>query len=100
MQWIKDNELPPWAWLLGSLSLLSGALINLFTKNVWLGVLLICVGIWLARWWYEVPIDHPRFQKKSERQVRFHRNMVSVCSWGMLITIIAVICFYLLGILP
>ena len=100
MQWMKDNELPPWAWLLGNLSLLSGALINLFTKNVGLGLPLIAIGIWLARWWYEVPVDHPRFQKISERRVRSYRNMLSACSWGMLIAIVAVICFYVFGVLP
>ncbi|MDD9974839.1 MAG: hypothetical protein OXU27_12580 [Candidatus Poribacteria bacterium] len=100
MEWMRNNELPTWAYLLGSLSLLSGALINLFTKNVLLGIPLICLGVWLARWWYEVPVDHPRFQKMSERRFRFYRNMILVCSWGMLITMVAVICFYIFGVLP
>ena len=99
MQWMKDNELPPWAWLLGTLSLLSGALINLFTKNVLLGIPLICVGVWLARWWCEVPTDHPRFQKKSERQVRFYRSIIVGTSWGILVLTVAAVCLRVFGVL-
>ena len=91
MKWMKDHELPPWAYLLGGLSLPAGSLINIFTKNV-LGTFLICVGIWLIRWWYEAPADHSRFRKLSEQQFRFYRSIVLATSWGMLVLTVAAVC--------
>ena len=32
MKWMKDNESPPWAYLLGALLIISGVLINLTYK--------------------------------------------------------------------
>ena len=84
MKWMRNRELPSWAYLLGCLLLLLGALIDIFTKNL-LGMPLICLGIWLARWWYEGSADHPRFQKMSERQLRVYQRIISVASWGILI---------------
>jgi hypothetical protein len=101
MKWMRNHELPPWAYLLGGLSLASGSWINVLTKNVLLGIPLICVGTWLIRWWLEVPADHPRFQKKmSERRFRFYRNIMSANSWAMLIVAVAVVSLSIFGVLP
>ena len=93
MKWMKNRELPPWAYLLGVVLLASGCWINVITENFLLGILLICIGSWLMRWWFEVPADHPRFQKMSERRFCICRNMMSVYSWGMLIVTVAAVCF-------
>ena len=102
MQWMKDIELPPWAYLLGSLLLPSGCLINVFIKNRLAGVagvFSMCFGVWLIRWWYEAPADHPRFQKISERRFRFGRGLALTCSWLMLILTVATVCLYVSDVL-
>ena len=92
MKWMRTRELPPWAWLLGALLISFGPLLSLFSGNVWLGAPLICLGLWLLRWWLEVPADPPRVQKMSERRFRVYQRIISVCSWGMLIlTVISLI---------
>ncbi len=100
MKWMKDHELPAWAYLIGGLSLAAGAWINVLTKNALLGTSLICVGIWLIRWWYEAPADHSRFQKLSERQFRFFRSSIIVSSWGMLVVTLAFVCLSAFDVLP
>lgn len=100
MEWMRNNELPTWAYLLGGLLLAIGALINVITKYRLLGIPLICVGTWLIRWWLEVPADHPRFQKMSEHRFRLCRNMMLVCSWGMLIITAAAVCLSVFGVIP
>ena len=99
MEWMRNNELPPWAYLVGGLSLAAGSWINVLTKNVWLGTSLVCVGIWLIRWWYEAPAEHSRFQKLSERQFRFFRSAMVVSSWVMLVTLVALVCLSIFGVL-
>ena len=100
MKWMKHRELPPWAYLLGGLLLASGCWINVLTEYFLLGIPVMCIGSWLMRWWFEVPVDHPRFQKMSERRFRFCRNMMLTCSWGMLIVTVAVVSFSVFGVFP
>ena len=100
MKWMRNRELPPWAYLLGGLLLVFGSWINVLTENFLLETLLICIGSWLVRWWFEVPADHPRFQKMLERQFRTYRNMMSVCSWGMLIATVVAVCFSVFDVIP
>ncbi len=100
MKWMRNRELPSWAYLLGGLLLATGSWINVLTKNLLLGTLLMCIGSWLMRWWFEVPTDHPRFQKISERRFRFLRNMTLTCSWGMLILTAAAVCLSVFGVIP
>ena len=100
MKWMRNRELPPWAYLLGGLLLASGCWINVLTEYFWLGTLLMCIGCWLMRWWFEVPSDHPRFQKISERRFRFCRKMVLTCSWGMLILTAAAVCLSIYDVIP
>ena len=100
MQWIKNHKLPTWAYMLGGLLFPVGALINVFTKHRLLGMSLICVGAWLIRWWLEAPADHSIFQKISEQRFRLYRNMMSVCSWGMLVLTVTAVCLYVFGVLP
>ncbi len=100
MKWMRNRELPSWAYLLGGLLLATGCWINVLTKNLLLGTLLMCIGSWLMRWWFEVPTDHPRFQKISERKFRFLRNMALTCSWGMLILTAAAVCLSVVGVIP
>ena len=104
MKWMRNRELPPWAYLLGGLLLVFGSWINVLTENFLLEMLLICIGIWLVRWWFEVPADHPRFQtrfqKMLEGQFRIYRNMVSACSWGMLIVTVVAVCLSVFNVIP
>ena len=99
MKWMKNRELPPWAYLVGGLSLAFGALLNVLTKNVLLGTFLVCVGIWLIRWWYEAPADHSRYRKLSERQYRFYRSLVVATSWAILVITVAAVCLRVFGVL-
>ena len=99
MKWMRNRELPPWAYVLGTLLMVFGCWINALTENFLLGISLMCIGSWLMRWWFEVPTDHPRFQKMSERRLRICRNMMSACSWGMLI-IAAAVCFSVFDVIP
>ena len=98
MKWMRNRELPPWAYLLGVLLFPAGCWINTLAENFLLGIPLMCIGTWLMRWWFEVPADHPRFQKMSERRFRFCRNMTLACSWGMLILTAAAVCFSVFGV--
>ena len=100
MKWMRNSELPAWAYLLGGLLLAFGCWINVLTKNVLLGVSLMCVGSWLMRWWFEVPADHPRFQKMSERRFNVCRSMALASSWGMLILTVTVVSCAIFGVLP
>lgn len=100
MEWMRNNELPAWAYLVGGLSLAFGSLTNVFTKNVLLGTTLICVGTWLIRWWYEAPADHSRFQKLSERKFRAYRSIMVATSWVMLVLTVAAVCLRVFGVLP
>ncbi len=100
MEWMRNNELPTWAYLLGGLLLASGCWINILTENFLLGIPLMCIGSWLVRWWFEVPADHPRFQKMSEQRFRLYRNMMLVCSWGMFIITVVAVCFSVFGVIP
>ena len=115
---MNRRELPPWAYLLGGLLLVFGSWINVLTGNFLLETLLICIGCWLVRWWFEVPADHPRFQnwlvrwwfevpadhprfqKMLERQFRIYRNMISACSWGMLIATVVTVCLSVFDVIP
>ena len=99
MKWVRNNELPPWAYLVGGLSLAAGGWISVLTKHVWLGNSLVCVGIWLIRWWCEAPADHSRFQKLSERQFRICRSSMVVSSWVMLVATVARVCLSIFGVL-
>ena len=99
MQWMKHIELPPWAYHLGCLLVAFGCWMNALTENFLLGTLLMCIGSWLMRWWFEVPTDHPRFQKISERRFRFWRGTNLACSWLMLILTVAAVCLYVSGVL-
>ena len=99
MKWMRNNELPVWAYLSGGLLLAVGALINVFTKNVLLGIPLICVGIWLMRWWYEAPADRSGFRKLSEQQFRFYRSIIVGTSWGILVLTVAAVCLRVFGVL-
>ena len=100
MKWMKSHELPLWAYVVGVLLLASGGLINAFTKNVLLGMPLICVGIWLMRWWYEAPADHSRFRKLSEQQFRFYRSIMIATSWVILVATVTLVCLSIFGVLP
>lgn len=100
MKWMRNRELPPWAYVLGVLLLAFGGWINVLTELFLLGTLLMCIGFWLMRWWFEVPTDHPRFQKMSERRFRFCRNTMLAGSWGMLILTAAAVCRSISGVIP
>ena len=100
MKWMKDHESPPWAYLLGALLIISGVFINLLVKTVLLGTIIVFWGAWLHRWWYEVPVGHPRFEKMSEQRFRFCRNTAIVASWLMLVLTVAAVCLYVFGVLP
>ena len=91
MKWMRNRELPPWAYLLGSLLILSGIFIQFLIKVLLLGTIMICCGTWLQRWWYEVPVGHPRFEKVSEQRFRFARNIAIAASWLMLFAMVAVV---------
>lgn len=99
MKWMRNNELPTWAYLLGGLLLAVGALISVFTNNFLSGAPLICVGIWLIRWWYEAPADHSGFQKLSERQFRSYRSIIVASSWVMLVMTVAAVCLSVFRVL-
>ena len=99
MQWMKDNELPPWAYVMGALLLAIGGWIGILTKYRLVSLLLICMGSWLIRWWYEAPANHLRFQKVSERQFRFYRGAILTSSWMMLILTVAAVCVYVFHVL-
>ena len=90
MKWMRNRELPTWAYRLGGLLIAFGCLMNV-AEFFLLGTPLMCIGSWLMRWWFEVPVDHPRFQKISERRFRFYRNIMLICSWGMLILTVGVV---------
>ena len=107
MKWMKDNESPPWVYLLGTLLIISGALINLLgslinllSKAILLGTIMVLCGTWLHRWWYEVPVGHPRFEKMSERKFRFSRNIAIVVNWIILALTVAVVSLTVFGVLP
>ena len=100
MKWMKDHESPPWAYLLGALLIISGVLINLLAKTVLLGTITVFCGTWLHRWWYEVPVGHPRFKKMSDGRFRFCRNIAIVASWIMLALTVAVVSLTVFGVLP
>ena len=98
MKWMRNRELPGWAYFLGGLLVAFGCWINVLTENFLLGISLMCIGSWLMRWWFEVPADHSRFQKMSERRFRLCRNMMLTCSWGMLIVTVAVVSLTIFGV--
>ena len=100
MKWMKDHESPPWTYLLGTLLIASGVLINLLIKTVLLGTIPVLCGTWLHRWWYEVPVGHPRFEKMSEQRFRFCRNTAIVASWLMLFAMVAAVSLTVFGVLP
>ena len=100
MEWMRNNESPPWAYLLGALLIISGVFINLLIKTVLLGTITVLCGTWLHRWWYEVPVGHPRFGKMSERRFRFCRITAIVASWIILVLTVAVVCLSVFGMLP
>ena len=100
MKWMRNRELPPWAYLLGSLLMISGIFIQLLIKALLLGTIMICCGTWLQRWWYEVPVGHPRFEKVSEKRFRFGRNTAIAASWLMLFAMVAVVSLTIFGVLP
>ena len=99
MEWMRNNDLPSWAYFVGSLLLTIGIWINVLSKNLLVGVLLMCVGSWLMRWWFEVPADHKKKKKISEKRFRFCQGAALTCSWGMLILTVAVVCLYVFGVL-
>lgn len=98
MNWMKENKAPKHANLLG---------ISLVNIGIWwlvlrspqtlsltfmLCLMLICVGSWLLNWWFHE--EHPtRFQKMSERRLRFCRITTHVCSWVSLVLVIFVFCY-------
>lgn len=98
MKWMRNRELPPWAYLLGCLLLAAGCWMIILTKNFLLGIPLMCIGSWLMRWWFEVPADHPRFQKMSKQRFHLYRNMMSAGSWGILVLMVAAVCFSVFGV--
>lgn len=52
---------------------------------------LIFVGVCLVSWWYHE--KHPtRFQKMSEKRLRFNRHLLKVCSVVSLIIAIFMLC--------
>lgn len=52
---------------------------------------LVFVGVCLVSWWYHE--KHPtRFQKMSEKRLRFNRHLLKVCSVVSLIILIIALC--------
>ena len=99
MKWMKDHESPSWAYLLGTLLIISGIFIHLLIKALLLGTIMMFCGAWLHRWWYEVSVGHPRFEKMSERRFRFCRSTAIVASWLMLFAMVAAVFLTVFGVL-
>ena len=97
MEWMKDHESPSWAYLLGTLLIISG--IFLLIKALLLGTIMVFWGAWLHRWWYEVPVGHPRFEKMSEQRFRFGRKTAIVASWLMLFAMVAAVLLTVFSVL-